>query len=194
MTLFHWDLPAALDDRGGWLNPDIAGWFADYASAVFRKLDDRVTIWATLNEPWVVTDGGYLHAQLCGVPKPRLRSWPDNQVARGLTVNFNNQRDCPRKAIESLNVLFEPSDVGVLVFQQFAHPIRRRIDLLEQAVQVNSGIAPEILQHGCGHQGHHRGLAVRPAVVPTSIQHAAAVAELGAAYTPVSEVPGRDTA
>ena len=55
---------AALDDRGGWLNPDIAGWFADYASAVFRKLDDRVTIWATLNEPWVVTDCGYLHGTL----------------------------------------------------------------------------------------------------------------------------------
>ena len=63
-TLFHWDLPAALDDRGGWLNPDIAHWFADYASTVFAKLDDRIKLWATLNEPWVVTDGGYLHGAL----------------------------------------------------------------------------------------------------------------------------------
>ena len=60
-TLFHWDLPVALDDLGGWLNRDIAGWFADYATAVFRRLDDRVTRWATINEPWVVSDGGYLH-------------------------------------------------------------------------------------------------------------------------------------
>ena len=64
VTLYHWDLPAALDDRGGWLNPDVARWFADYASIVFRRLDDRVTMWTTLNEPWVVTDGGYLHGVL----------------------------------------------------------------------------------------------------------------------------------
>ena len=63
-TLYHWDLPAALDDRGGWLNSDIAGWFADYAEVVVRRLDGRVKKWATLNEPWVVTDGGYLHGAL----------------------------------------------------------------------------------------------------------------------------------
>jgi beta-glucosidase len=63
-TLFHWDLPAALDDRGGWLNPDIADWFADYATVMFERLDGRVKMWSTLNEPWVVTDGGYLHGAL----------------------------------------------------------------------------------------------------------------------------------
>ena len=63
-TLFHWDLPAALDDRGGWLNPDIADWFADYATVMYERLDGRVKMWSTLNEPWVVTDGGYLHGAL----------------------------------------------------------------------------------------------------------------------------------
>ncbi len=63
-TLYHWDLPAALDDRGGWLNRDVAEWFAEYAGVCYRALDDRVKLWATLNEPWVVTDGGYLHGAL----------------------------------------------------------------------------------------------------------------------------------
>jgi beta-glucosidase len=69
-TLYHWDLPAALDDRGGWLNRDIAEWFAEYAELVFRALDGRVKKWVTLNEPWVVADGGYLH----GVLAPGHRS------------------------------------------------------------------------------------------------------------------------
>ena len=64
VTLYHWDLPAALDDRGGWLNRDVSWWFADYAQVLFSALDDRVAMWSTLNEPWVVMDGGYLHGVL----------------------------------------------------------------------------------------------------------------------------------
>jgi beta-glucosidase len=63
-TLYHWDLPEALDDRGGWLNRDSADWFADYARTCFEALDDRVPLWVTLNEPWVIADGGYLHGAL----------------------------------------------------------------------------------------------------------------------------------
>lgn len=64
LTLYHWDLPAALDDKGGWLNRDCADWFAEYTSTMVRALDGRVKKWATFNEPWVITDGGYLHGAL----------------------------------------------------------------------------------------------------------------------------------
>ncbi|HUA81183.1 MAG TPA: GH1 family beta-glucosidase [Dyella sp.] len=76
-TLFHWDLPAALDDRGGWLNRDSAHWFAEYASVVFKALDGRVKHWSTINEPWVVTDGGYLN----GVLAPGHRSKYEAPIA-----------------------------------------------------------------------------------------------------------------
>lgn len=76
-TLYHWDLPAALDDRGGWLNPDVAEWFADYASVVFQRLDGRVKKWVTLNEPWVVADGGYLQ----GVLAPGHKSLVEAPIA-----------------------------------------------------------------------------------------------------------------
>jgi beta-glucosidase len=70
ITLYHWDLPGALDDLGGWVNRDVAGWFADYSEVMFRAVGDRVPMWATLNEPWVVTDAGYLH----GVHAPGHKS------------------------------------------------------------------------------------------------------------------------
>jgi len=60
-TLYHWDLPTALQDRyGGWLSRHTAHAFADYAGQVARRLGDRVPYWMTLNEPWSVTIQGYV--------------------------------------------------------------------------------------------------------------------------------------
>lgn len=59
LCLYHWDLPQALDDLGGWQNRDIAFWFADYAALVARRFGDRVRHFATFNEPNVCTLFGY---------------------------------------------------------------------------------------------------------------------------------------
>jgi len=58
-TLYHWDLPQALEDRGGWLNRDTARWFQDYAVTMFQELGDTAKLWITLNEPWCSAYLGY---------------------------------------------------------------------------------------------------------------------------------------
>ena len=59
VTLYHWDLPQHLEDRGGWLNRDTAYRFADYADLMSRELSGHVTAWCTLNEPWCSAYLGY---------------------------------------------------------------------------------------------------------------------------------------
>jgi beta-glucosidase len=59
LTLYHWDLPQALEDRGGWTARDTTDRFVDYALAVHERLGDRVRTWTTLNEPWCSAFLGY---------------------------------------------------------------------------------------------------------------------------------------
>ena len=59
VTLYHWDLPVALEDAGGWPNRETAYAFAEFAEVVARRLGDRVTQWITLNEPWCSAWLGY---------------------------------------------------------------------------------------------------------------------------------------
>lgn len=82
-TLYHWDLPQALEDAGGWPNRDTAGRFSDYAHAVVRALGDRVGHWLIFNEPQIFTVMGYL----VGIHAPGRRDRADFLRA-GHTVNL----------------------------------------------------------------------------------------------------------
>jgi beta-glucosidase len=58
-TIYHWDLPQALEDLGGWPNRDLADYYADFAGLLAKKLGDRLTVWAPFNMPWTFTRYGY---------------------------------------------------------------------------------------------------------------------------------------
>ena len=79
-TLFHWDLPQALQDRGGWLERETAERFADYAALLGEHFGDRILLWAPVNEPNVVTVMG--HLQGVHAPGSKLGS-------RALTVGHH---------------------------------------------------------------------------------------------------------
>jgi len=68
ITLYHWDLPQSLQEKGGWANRDILSWMEDYTAYVIRNLGDRVKHWMVLNEPTVFTGAGYFF----GVHAPGL--------------------------------------------------------------------------------------------------------------------------
>lgn len=80
VTLYHWDLPQALQDNGGWANRDTARYFEHYAAYVFENLDLPVDLWVTLNEPWVSAFLG--HA--LGVHAPG-----DNDFSKALQVSHH---------------------------------------------------------------------------------------------------------
>jgi beta-glucosidase len=63
LTLYHWDLPQALQDKGGWTNRDIVHYFTEYAATMYRELGGLVKWWATHNEPWVPAFKGYAEGE-----------------------------------------------------------------------------------------------------------------------------------
>src|SRR3954451_5395243 len=96
VTLYHWDLPQVLQDRGGWPERDTAQRFADYAVAVHERLRDRVRHWTTLNEPWVSAFLGYAvgrHAPGIQDGEAALRAAHHLMLGHGLAVEAMRAAD-----------------------------------------------------------------------------------------------------
>jgi len=89
VTLYHWDLPQALEDGGGWSNRETAYAFAEYARIVARALGDRVHTWSTINEPWCAAFLGYasgVHAPGVADDERALKAAHHLNLAHGLAA------------------------------------------------------------------------------------------------------------
>ena len=96
LTLYHWDLPQALEDKGGWTNRDTAYRFQDYAISVHDALGDRVRNWTTLNEPWCSSFLSYIggeHAPGRQDPEAGLAAGHHLLLAHGLAIQSLRERD-----------------------------------------------------------------------------------------------------
>lgn len=101
LTLYHWDLPQALEDKGGWRNRDTAYYFADYTAVMVKRLGDRVKHWATFNEPLVAAFAGHLwgeHAPGIKDEKIALQTAHNILVAHGLSVQTIRNADSDLQA------------------------------------------------------------------------------------------------
>jgi beta-glucosidase len=95
LTLYHWDLPQALEEKGGWANRDTAYRFVEYANDVYDVLGDRVQHWTTFNEPFCSSLLGYgsgVHAPGRQEPRAAIAAVHHQHLAHGLAVNALRER------------------------------------------------------------------------------------------------------
>jgi beta-glucosidase len=116
VTLYHWDLPQALEDAGGWPLRDTAPRFADYAAAVHERLSDRIRHWTTLNEPWCSALLGYaagVHAPGRSEPAAALRAVHHLLLGHGLALQALRAQDAASTLGVTLNLFpVDPAGEG----------------------------------------------------------------------------------
>ncbi len=113
LCLYHWDLPLALHDRGGWPNRDCAGWFSDYAALLADRYGDRAARWFTFNEPGVFTLAGYAS----GRHAPGVSDF-NAMIAAAHSVNLAHGG-----AVLAIRARAGKAPVGVVCNQQPVRPV-----------------------------------------------------------------------
>jgi beta-glucosidase len=138
VTLYHWCLPFALHQCGGWLNPDSTNWFAEYADVVVRRLGDRVAHWLTLNEPAAVIAAGYFW----GVHAPGLRlSRRECLLAALHTVVAHG------KAVQAIRAASpQPCKISLALDGGFAMPTSDSAEDIALAKRITFGIVEPDVQ------------------------------------------------
>jgi beta-glucosidase len=116
LTLYHWDLPQALEARGGWADRETAFRFVDYALSVHDVLGDRVDVWTTMNEPWCSAFLGYGNGQHAPGRRDHAASLAAVHhllLAHGMTAAELRSRDAGATLSISLNLdMTDPADPG----------------------------------------------------------------------------------
>lgn len=124
-TLYHWDLPQALEDAGGWPARDTAFRFADYARQAFRELGDSIDMWITLNEPWCSAVLGYLIGEHAPGRRDRSAAWAAGHhllLGHGLAVEAYRAETGSGAA-----------PIGITLNLETPHPATRRAEDHEAA-------------------------------------------------------------
>ena len=137
-TLFHWDLPAELAARGGWMNPEIVHWFRDYATVVFQGLADRVPFWVTINEPWVISHMGYME----GIHPPGVRDF--RQLPR-VAAHLLQAHDAAIGAYREIG----QHAIGIVVNLAPQHPATSTMEDVAAAARADAYFNRQFLQPLC---------------------------------------------
>lgn len=122
-TLYHWDLPQALEDKGGWPNRDTASAFGEYAEVLYDHLGDRLQNWITINEPVCVAELGYLQ----GIHAPGRRSLRDC-LAAAHTVHLAHGQ-----AVQAFRESGREGQIGITINVSPIHPASDREEDLRAA-------------------------------------------------------------
>jgi beta-glucosidase len=112
-TVFHWDFPQALYEKGGWLARESADWFAEYAALLGDRLGDRVELWATQNEPQCFMGLGLLEGR--HAPGDKL------PLSRFLVAAHNGMR-AHGKAVQALRSRVKRAKIGYVIAAQVKRP------------------------------------------------------------------------
>lgn len=116
LCLYHWDLPQALQERGGWLNRDCAQWFADYARAVYARLGDRVQHWVMFNE--IIVHALFGHG--IGGHAPGVVGWPN------LIAALHHQNLAQGYGLQALRAERRDLRLGTVMCLQPVRPLTSR--------------------------------------------------------------------
>ncbi|MCQ1995580.1 GH1 family beta-glucosidase [Arthrobacter sp. zg-Y1171] len=135
LTLYHWDLPQALEEKGGWANRDTAYRFVEYANDVYSALGDRVQHWTTFNEPFCSSLLGYgsgVHAPGRQEPRAAVAAVHHQHLAHGLAVNELRSRGAQELGITlnlSNSIPRDPADPVDLEAARLFDSLQNRIFL-----------------------------------------------------------------